>query len=317
MNALIGIDFTSAVHQQAGIGRYTREMVRALVDVSAERLDAQYRLFVAGSGPNPMPTLPGPEFKFCPTRLSERWLARLWYRLNMPLPVEVWTGNIDLFHAADFFLPPTRPATRTLVTVHDLSFVRDPDNTMPGMSHQLNTWVPRSVDRADHVIAVSQATRRDLVDIYHTPSEKISVLYHGVSAAFEPITDAHRLQAVRQKYNLGRRPLVLSLGTIQPRKNYLRLVQAFAQLDSEFALVIIGGKGWGYQSLFDEVAKLKLTDRVCFPALPPMMICPHCTVPPRCLCTPRSTRALACPRWNRWLAARRSLPPIHRRCRRW
>jgi glycosyltransferase involved in cell wall biosynthesis len=265
MSALIGIDYTSAVHQQAGIGRYTRELVNALADASPGTFEACYRLFVADSPPRPAQSLPGPNFTWRTTRLSERWLGRLWYRLALPLPVELWAGRLNLFHAADFFLPPTRPATRTLVTVHDLSFVRLPAETMPGMSRQLNTWVPRSVARADHVIAVSQATAADLMELYGTPAEKISVLYHGVSPAFRPITDEPRRRAVRQKYGLGERPFILSLGTIQPRKNYMRLVQAFAQLKADASLVIIGGAGWNSQALFDEVARLKLTERVIFP----------------------------------------------------
>ncbi|GAB4423732.1 MAG: glycosyltransferase family 1 protein [Anaerolineae bacterium] len=265
MSALIGIDYTSAVHQRAGIGRYTRELVKALADAPTGGWSAAYRLFVANSGARAAQSLPGERFGWRTTRLSERWLARLWYRLALPLPVELWTGRLNLFHAADFFLPPTRPATRTLVTVHDLSFVRYPDSTMPGMSRQLNNWVPRSVARADHVIAVSQATANDLTELYGTAPGKISVLHHGVSPEFRPVTDAAQQQAVRQKYGLGERPFILSLGTIQPRKNYRRLVQAFAQLKADATLVIIGGAGWNSQAVFDEVARLGLTERVIFP----------------------------------------------------
>jgi glycosyltransferase involved in cell wall biosynthesis len=262
MQGVIGIDYTSAVHQTAGIGRYTREMVAALATQSS---DSQYRLFVAEAQDVLLQSRPGNNFKWCPTRITQRWLARLWFRLRLPLPIELWTGRINLFHSPDFFLPPTQPSTRTLVTVHDLSFVREPASVMPGMSRHLNSWVPRSVARADHVIAVSQATRRDLIELYRTSPDKISVLYHGVTADFRPVNDASQLDAVRQKYRLGNQPFILSVGTIQPRKNYQRLIQAFAELPEEYSLVIVGNRGWDYQLVLNEVVTQGLTHRVHFP----------------------------------------------------
>lgn len=259
MGAHIGIDYTAAVHQTAGIGRYSREMVQALAAAPAK---FDYRLFVAGAGKVARPVLLGPNFAWCPTRLTERWLARLWYRLRLPLPIESWTGPLALFHATDFFLPPVRSITYTIVTIHDLSFVRLPETVMPGMANHLNQWVPRSVQRADHVIAVSEATRQDLIELYQTPPEKISVLYHGVTPDFKPVTQADKLAEVRRKYHLGQHPFILSVGTLQPRKNYRRLVQAFASLDPALALVIVGSKGWNYADIFAEITRHGLAERV-------------------------------------------------------
>ncbi len=257
----IGIDYTAAIRQAAGIGRYTREMVRALADLSAP---PAYRLFVADAGRDFARPVPGPTCAWRTTRLTERWLARLWYRLRLPLPIERWTGPLDLFHAPDFFLPPTRAGTPTLVTVHDLSYVRLPETTMPGMERHLNTWVPASVERASHVIAVSEATRQDLIELYGTPPQKISVLHHGVTAEFRPIADDACLASVRQKYGLGDEPFILSVGTIQLRKNYRRLVQAFARLDRALHLVIVGSKGWYCEEVFEAVSRQQMTGRVHF-----------------------------------------------------
>ncbi len=259
----IGIDYTSAAHQSAGIGRYTYQMVKALAARPVNSSGVDYRLFVADSK-NVKSTLPGPNFSWCPSRLTERWLARLWYRLRLPLWIETWTGPLDLFHAADFVLPPVKPGVRTIVTIHDLSFVREPDSVMPGMTAHLKRWVPRSVERADRVIAVSEATRQDLIELYQTPPEKITTLYHGVTAEFKVIKEPATLASVRQKYGLGDRSFILSLGTIQPRKNYRRLIQAFAKIDRSFSLVIGGGKGWKYENILAEVARQGLEKRVHF-----------------------------------------------------
>ncbi len=260
----IGIDYTAAAHQTAGIGRYTREMVNALARLSPNN-QADYRLFVADAGKNVLPRLPGPSFTWHSTRLTRRWLERLWYRLRLPLWINLWTGPLDLFHSPDFVLPPVKPGTRTLVTVHDLSFVRQPDTVMPGMTAYLNRWVPHSVQRADHVITISEATRQDLIDLYHTPPDKVTTLYPGVSPEFKPVTNPDSLTSVRQKYNLGDKPFILSVSTIQPRKNYRRLVQALAQIDPSFSLVIAGEKGWHYEDIFAEVTRLGLENRVIFP----------------------------------------------------
>ncbi|MCB0214592.1 MAG: glycosyltransferase family 4 protein [Anaerolineae bacterium] len=264
MNARIGIEYTSAVHQTAGIGRYTREMVNALARLKPGSNSPAYRLFVAQAGRSEPPPELDERFSWHPTRLTERWLGRLWYRLRMPLPIERWTGPLDLFHAPDFVLRPVKPGTRTLLTVFDLSFIREPDSVMPGMSHHLTTWVRRSVDQADHVIAISKATAHDLIELYQTDPQKISILYPGITSEFYPMNDPLGITIIRAKYNLGQKPFILSVGTVQPRKNYQRLIQAFAQIKADVLLVIAGGPGWQADEIFKEVKNQGLTDRVRF-----------------------------------------------------
>jgi glycosyltransferase involved in cell wall biosynthesis len=121
------------------------------------------------------------------------------------------------------------------------------------------------VAQADHVIAVSEATRQDLIDLYQTPPEKISVIYHGVRPEFRPITDPLQLAAVRHKYKLGTGSFILSVGTIQPRKNYQRLIEALARVKTDVSLVIVGGKGWKSEAIFGEVSRQDLEGRVHFP----------------------------------------------------
>ena len=261
----IGLDVTSAVQQGGGIGRYTRELLRALARADPY---SHYRLFFASQHrPHALPPL-GPNFHVTALPFNDIWLARLWHRARAPLSVEWLTGPLDIFHSPDFTLPPTRRGTRTLLTVHDLTFVRDPASAAPGLLRYLTDVVPRSVARAQHVIAVSQATRTDLMELYNTPPEKISVIYEGVSDDFAPITDPAALAAVRAQYHLGDAPFILAVGTLQPRKNYTRLIQAFSSLvirHPSVHLVIAGGPGWLSDSIFAEVERLRLPGRVLFP----------------------------------------------------
>ena len=258
----IAIDYTPAYEQSAGIGRYVRELTAALA-----RLDNAnaYRLFVAGALAGALPPPPAENFHWRPTALSPRWLARIWQRARLPLPVEFFTGKLDLFHATDFALPFTLPATRTLLTVHDLSFVRVPEAASPPLKAYLDAVVPRSVARADHVLADSQATKDDLVALYGTAAEKITVLYSGVDGRFERVSDRKKLESTRAKYRLSGVSYVLSVGTIQPRKNYSRVIQALAEVRAggrELHYAIAGSRGWLDEDLRQTIASAGMNDFV-------------------------------------------------------
>lgn len=260
----IGVDYTAAAHQGGGIGRYTRGMIKALTRLDGKN---EYRLFVAGRG-GPFGQAYWPSnVRLRIVHLSQRNLTRIWQRLCLPLPVEVFTGPLDIFYSPDFVLPPVWRA-RTLLTVHDLSFVRYPQTVDPHLHRYLNVAVPRSVRRADHILADSQNTARDLIELWSVPPEKVSVLYSGVEFHFRPVTDEAELARVRKRYGLPQH-FILSVGTLQPRKNYERLIQAFSQLratteDRPYHLVVAGGKGWLYESIFDYVRELGLEEEVLF-----------------------------------------------------
>jgi len=259
----IAIDYTPAYEQGGGIGRYVRELIAALGNIDAP--DNHYRLFVAGAGRKPFPKIPGTQFEWKPTALTPAWLARLWGRARLPFPVEFFTGDVDLYHATDFVLPPTRKKTRTVLTVHDLSFLRVPETASPGLRRYLEDVVPRSVQRANYVLADSEATKHDLIRYYQTAAEKIEVLYSGVDSRFRPITDTLEINRVRQQYNILDRPYILSVGTVQPRKNYPTLIEAVSRLNHpEICVVIVGGKGWLDDPIFEAIHKLRMQDRVIF-----------------------------------------------------
>jgi glycosyltransferase involved in cell wall biosynthesis len=259
----VTIDYTPAAEQTGGIGRYVRELVGALAQQPVTDFD--YKLFVAGAKSDQLPSPLAPHFQWKSTSITPRWFARIWHRLRAPIPVETFVGSTALYHATDFVLLPTLPNTRTLLTVHDLSFVRVPDAASPSLKAYLDMVVPRSVRRADHILADSQATKDDLVAIYGTPPDKIIVLLSGVEKRFKRITDSSVLLTTRNKYKLGDQPYILSLGTVQPRKNYERLVQSLHHLRNnglDIDLVIVGGRGWLENPLYETIRTLNLGDHV-------------------------------------------------------
>jgi len=254
----IGIDFTPAIQQQAGIGRYTRELVRALARLDTvqpvravpgkpgrERSQPASGPITSAFGPSPSP-IAGWPFSGSGLRL--------------PVPVETFTGAVDIFHSPDFVLPPVRRA-RTVLTVHDLSFLTTPQTSEPALRAYLSEAVPRAVARADHILADSRSTKRDLVTHLNADPEKITVVYPGVDPRFQRLEEP-AIAEVRTRYGLER-PFVLSVGTLQPRKNYPTLIEAFARLSS-VDLVIAGGPGWLYQEIFDTVDRLGMGERVSF-----------------------------------------------------
>lgn len=262
--ARIGIDVTSALTQGGGIGRYTREIVRALTELSRTH---QLTLFSAKPPaqtpvPNPLPI--ADNITHTPAPVDEHWLYRVWYRARLPIPVQAVTGKLDLFHSPDFVLPPTSGNIPTLLTVHDLSFVKYAEVYPPKLVNYLNRVVPWSVKRATHVVVDSAETARDLKDLYNTPDSKITILYAGVSDHFHPITREKTIQATRTKYHLGQKPYILSVGTVQPRKNYEMLIHAFAQIAPDWPhnLVIAGGKGWLMDEMDTLISNLQLQNRV-------------------------------------------------------
>jgi glycosyltransferase involved in cell wall biosynthesis len=274
----IGIDFTAAAQQGGGIGRLTRNVVGALAEIDREN---EYRLFVAagrgrkgewqvGSLGTAFQASSYANFGLKTVPLSDHALAVAWHRLRLPLFAELFTGRIDLFHSPDFTLPPVWRA-KSVVTVHDLSFLRVPACFPEGLLRYLEAAVPRAVRRADHVIADSHSTCRDLIELLGTPEQKITVIHSGVEPRFRPMTgesDGETLAAAGRKYSLPER-FILSVGTIQPRKNLGRLIKAFSMLNArcpalDLELVIAGGKGWLYEGILERVKALELEGRVRF-----------------------------------------------------
>lgn len=257
----IAIDYTPAIAQSAGIGRYARNLVAALAAVDDTD---QFTLF---SSEPPLPERGFPKAENMHPRvigLGNRRMTIVWHRLRMPLPAELLTGPADIWHGPDFVLPPLL-RTRRIVTIHDLAFLTHPECALPSLVRYLSQTVPRSLRAADQIIAVSQRTADDLVQRMGVPRERISVVYLGIDTSLTAPASPEALAAIRAKYDL-KPPIALAVGTIEPRKNYERLIKAFAQAtrqpDGPRTLVIVGHKGWLYDGVFAAAAASENAERV-------------------------------------------------------
>jgi glycosyltransferase involved in cell wall biosynthesis len=259
----IGIDYTAALKQSGGIGRYTRGLIMTLAQLDQRH---QYTLMSTPDSPADDLRFFHPHTNFAHKRypLPERWMTIGWHRFYLPLPVEWFTGSVDLFHSPNFILPPVRRA-RTLLTVHDLSFIRHPQGAAPALRRWLEQVVPRSLGRADHVLADSESTCQDLIDIFGLAPEKITVVGAGVEPRFQPATDSVLLDRLKARYRLPEK-FVLGLGTLEPRKNFTGLIRAYSQspVRESHHLVIAGGKGWLYDDIFAAAQASPVAHRIHF-----------------------------------------------------
>jgi glycosyltransferase involved in cell wall biosynthesis len=252
----IALDYTTGIYPGAGVARYTRSLVRALAAIDDRN---EYRLFYAARGlPKPTPETAQAARQFQAHRnfrpvavpFSVRQMFAVWQRLRLPVPVDLFTGRCDVVHSPDFVSPPHR-AGADVITVHDLSFLVVPECAEPKLAAFLGKTVPRAVERADAIVAVSNQTKRDLVSLLGVPEEKVTVAYNGVDSRFRPVRGeehAAEREALRRKMGLPER-FVLHVGTLEPRKNLARLVQSYAKVAAgrDITLVLAGRKGWLYE----------------------------------------------------------------------
>jgi len=283
----IALDVTPAMTQGAGIGRVARELARlvsrfdhethytylyaaetAMGDVPAGRMpvlglpDAPMRL-----SPEVTEFGPGRNVTLRRLPLPAPWMTRLWYRAHLPVPVETFTGDIDVYHAFDYVAPPLRYA-RLLVTVHDLSFLTVPQYAEPSLAAYLAAVVPPVVKRADRVLAVSVFTARELVERLGVPEARVVVVPNGVEGRFRPLAPGERAAAraaVAGFVGDADRPYLLAVGTVQPRKNYETLLRAFARLRAgglPHRLVIAGANGWQFEGVYEVLRARRLADDV-------------------------------------------------------
>ncbi|MFQ6058834.1 MAG: glycosyltransferase family 4 protein [Anaerolineae bacterium] len=249
---LIGIDASRAVaRERTGTENYSLQLIRHLLALDANH---RYRLyFNQPPRPNLFPPSARAESRVMP-------FPRLWTHLR--LSWEIARRSPDILFVPAHVLPLIHPR-RSVVTVHDLGYLYYPRAHRPFDRWYLHWSTFYHVRAACHLIADSQATRDDLIRHYRAVPERVTVVYPGCDEIFRPVTDANRLARVKKRYGF-RGDYVLHVGTLQPRKNLERLLEAFAHLDGELQLVLAGKRGWLYDRIFRRVEELGLGDRVLF-----------------------------------------------------
>jgi glycosyltransferase involved in cell wall biosynthesis len=237
---VITLDLSAAVHHRAGLGRYAASLARALKPLIHNELALFYN---AEQGVEPLPDLEN-----LPTSTValgyKPWRMSVWLGQLARAPFNRLVPEATLFHATEHLLMPLR-GVPTVLTVHDLIFHHLPQHHKPLNRWYLGWTMPLYCRRADHIIAVSEATRRDLIEIYGVSPEKVTVVLEAADPRFQP-PPAAAVTAARARYKLPD-DYVLYLGTIEPRKNLIRMLHAWSDLYQAGEAppwVIVGQHGW-------------------------------------------------------------------------
>lgn len=171
--------------------------------------------------------------------------------------------RLDLFHTS--YYPVPRLPVPTVLTVYDLRLARMPETYSRARYLFLRSVIPRSLGRSDRIIAISDDTRKDLIDRFGLPPEKITVSHCPVPAGFARVEDPSVLESIREKYGLPQE-YVLSVGKIEPRKNIELLIEAFSSIREHFpvGLVVAGKMDPAFREYYDRVRKRGLEEKVIF-----------------------------------------------------
>ena len=251
--ARIGIDARLTYYRRGGIAEYIEALIREL-----PALDQANEYVVLHSRKDSRDLAVGPRQRraICWTPAHHRFE-------RLTLAIEIWPLRLDLLHSPDF-IPPLGGWYRSVVTIHDLTFLHYPDFLTPDSRRYYNGQIRAAVARADHILTDSEATRQDVIGLLHAPPEKVTTVLLAVSQHFRP-APKEAVDQLIARYKLPR-GYILFVGTFEPRKNLPGLLKAFSLLRSHLPdappLVLAGRRGWLYEEVYAQINALGLSEHV-------------------------------------------------------
>jgi glycosyltransferase involved in cell wall biosynthesis len=258
----VGIDVRCAYGKKTGVGYYTYHLLKALFRLDA---DNRYRLFFNSLKERPEAIFQGENLSLVqpPFRLPNRVLHFFWRYLHFPA-IERFIGPVEVFHSPNYQLIPTKSAA-TVITVYDLAFLKFPEVTMLTAKLHYARKIFDYVQGADLVIAISENTKNDLLELTRITEEKIVVVPGACDEKFRQINDPCRLEEVEKKYGI-QKDYILFVGTIEPRKNLARLLRAYHRIKDKVdaQLLLVGPKGWRDKEIYQTYDRLHLSEMVKF-----------------------------------------------------
>ncbi len=261
----IALDGYPLVPPRAGIGQYTYHLIKALA-----RLEPIHEYVVMY--PRVTRSLrmrEAPVFaEKCVRVVSEGRFRALRFRVQRKLgvgtPVERSIGSFDVYHATNYVFTHAVKRARRVVTIHDMTLVLFPEWHPRARVNSMTHEIARSMAIADHILADSAATRDDIVKQFSVRSERISVVPLAADRSFRPLPAAE-IQKVLSAWGLVQDGYLLFMGTIEPRKNLPRLLQAVELAGSRIGpLVIAGADGWGSDEVTRHIEKLQRAGRLSY-----------------------------------------------------
>ncbi|GET46054.1 glycosyltransferase family 4 protein [Capnocytophaga felis] len=250
----IGFDAKRAFHNNRGLGNYSRDLIRIL----QEQSDWELVLFNPKEKRDERINFTEKTKVITPKSFFWKKLKSIWRTLKISYLSK--KEKLDIYHGLSGEIPlGIYKNTRTIVTIHDLIFLRYP-HLYSFFDRKIHYWkFLYAALKSHHIIAISEQTKRDIVEFFSIPPEKISVVYQGCHKAFKQLYPEEKKQEIRQKYNLPEK-FVLNVGAIEPRKNALEIVKAIKDLD--ISLVLIGKKTKYFEKIEKFCVENKMQNRV-------------------------------------------------------
>lgn len=256
----VALELQPCCGQRSGIGLYAYELARRLKDTEEISFFGQVHNFLSRNKNDA--SLAGIKIPIKESRLMPYGVyRRIWGAL--PFSYETITGShADLSVFFNYIVPP-KVSGKVIDTVCDMTYLRFPETMNKSNLKRISDGICRSVERSARLITISEFSKREISELLKYPLEQISVVPCGPSLT----KTAADFELVRKKYKITR-PYILYVGTIEPRKNLERMIQAFSMLKCEegieHQLVLAGGKGWNNEAIFAAAERSDFRDDICF-----------------------------------------------------
>jgi glycosyltransferase involved in cell wall biosynthesis len=256
---IIGIDGNEAnVENKVGIGEYAYELLVQFHKIYSKRSDLKFRVYLKNPPRLEMP-VPSVSWQYKVVKPG-----KLWTRIGLPLKLFTENSKPDVFFTPTHYGPRFSPVP-TVISIMDLSYIHFPELFRKNDLYQLLNWTKFSAKKAKKIFTISEFSKNDIIKAYKKASADVVVTYPGI----KPIgsSKVHKIlnmQDLSKKFGINKN-YILFVGTLQPRKNIEKLVEAFSKLqEKDLQLIIVGKKGWLYENILTSPDKFGVSDKVKF-----------------------------------------------------
>lgn len=257
----IVIDVSYLQKNRAGYGHHTGELLDVLFEYDK---DNRYKLFgwSYSIDKEAIYSYKNSNIQINISRIPG-FIKRVYFnRFRFP-DIKFFVGDFDIYHSTEPLAPPVRDK-KLIITIHDLAYKKFPkffEKNVLGW----DKFIIKNIHRADAIIVPSQNTKKDVMEFFKIPEEKINVVYLPINKKYFSIPEDNIVAGVRKKYNIEF-PYVLFVGTIEPRKNIKTLIKAFEEFHqskkSDLNLVLVGKKGWMYQDILKSIVQSSFSNKI-------------------------------------------------------
>lgn len=254
---IIGIDGNEAnVERRVGISEYAYQL---LLEFAKIRTNEKFTIYLKNPPRADMPKQTSWwQYKIVKPR-------KFWTQVGLPLQLFIEYPKPSVFFTPSHYAPRFSPMP-CAIAIMDVAYIRFPEYFAKRDLYQLKKWTAYSVKRAKRIFTISESTKNDIIEQYKVAPAHVIVTYPGIKKNLSGIKET--MVDVKKKYTIAKN-YVLFVGTLQPRKNIVRLVEAFAKIIEEkqiddLNLVVVGKKGWLYEKILASPANLKILDKVKF-----------------------------------------------------